>query len=166
MKTSQIELARKWGVGKSIISRYCSRGMPLTSEWDAERWVSVNVRTNKINFRALERREAKPVSMLKPESDFDDDGEDEFEPQPKNLFDPCPDLPLVTPIDRVKKYICWALWHRGCPRDTAEWMGSYLVDLIKSGKGDEPEDELLKVERRSRRKSKAKPKHEKVPAKG
>ena len=127
--------------------------MPLTSTWAAEDWVRANVRRTKINFRATERQAAKPVQMMEPEPYFDDDGEDEFEPQPKNLFDPCPDLPLVTPIDRVKKYICWALWHRGCPRDTAEWMGNYLVDLIKSGKGDEPE--FPEVKRKSRGKSKA-----------
>jgi hypothetical protein len=76
MRISQQELAHKWGVGKSIISRYVARGMPLSSEWDAQRWVSANVRTNKINFRATEDRKAKPIE---PEPYFDDDdGEDEL----------------------------------------------------------------------------------------
>ena len=155
MSLTQAQMARELHISRSTMSDNVKAGCPLTSVGEARRWRSCNVR-EKWNQAAHDASvRARPRQAEVEASDAEDGDEDELEPQPKNLFDPCPDLPMVTPADRVKKYICWALWHRGCPRDTAEWMGNYLVDLIKSGKGDEPEDELLKVGRRSRRKSKA-----------
>jgi len=165
MSLTQAELARELHISRATMSDNCKAGCPLTSVAEAKRWRACNVR-EKWNQRAHDASvRARPRQADVEEiADVDDEGEDEFEPQPKNLFDPCPELPMVTPADSVKKYICWALWNRGCPRYMAEWIGNHLVDLIKSGKGDEPE--FPEEKRRRRRKSKAKPTREKVPAKG
>ena len=50
MNVKQSDLCKKWRVSKGIVSRYVSRGMPLTSAAAAEHWILVNIRTNKIAF--------------------------------------------------------------------------------------------------------------------
>ena len=160
---TQAQMARELHISRATMSDNARAGCPLTSVGEAKHWRSCNVREkwNQAAHDASER--ARPHQPDVEPQHFDDGGEDEIEAQPKNLFDPCPELPMVTAADMARKYIHWGLYFRGLPRDTVEWMANYLVDEIKGGRGDEDIDEKLKL---LRRKFKAKTKPEKVPAKG
>lgn len=159
MSLTQAEMARELHISRSTMSDNVQAGCPLTSVGAAKHWRACNVREkwNQAEHDASER--ARPHQPDVEPQHFDDGGEDGIEPQPKNLFDPCPELPMVTPADSARKYICWGLYFRGLPRATAEWMANHLVGEIAAGRGDVPEFDDVKSR-------KAKPNRKKVPAKG
>jgi len=156
MKLSQAQMARELHISRSTMSDNVKAGCPLESVGAAKHWRGCNVREkwNQAAHDASERTRPHQ-SDVEPEA--------EGLPQPE-LHDPCPGMPMDTPADMARKYIHWGLYFRGLHRAAAQWMANYLVDEIKAGRGDEPEDEKLK--RLSQRKSKAKAMPEKVPAKG
>lgn len=145
---TQAEMARELHISRSTMSDNVKAGCPLTSVGEARQWRRRHVR-EKYNQRAHDAElRARPRQT---EDELPDD--DQVEEQSNDLHDPCPDLPMVTPSDQARKYICWGLYFRRLPRATAEWVANHLVGEITAGRGDIPEEDGAKT--LSRKRSKA-----------
>ncbi len=70
---TQKYIARKWGVSKSLISRYVKRGMPLTSLIEADFWVRKYINRRAIclgNTRELYNKSLPPRTPSKEEKEL------------------------------------------------------------------------------------------------
>jgi hypothetical protein len=78
MRVRQIHLVKKWGVSRGLISQYVNRGMPLSSEGEAQAWVRRNIRSPKTDFDpGYGRRLADAAFRGGPDPAPEPEGEDD-----------------------------------------------------------------------------------------
>jgi hypothetical protein len=83
MTLRQVDLVKKWGCSRGLISQYCSRGMPLSSFHEAERWIRTNISGCRIDFDPEYGRKLADAAFrggpdLEPE---DDDSYERMSPE-------------------------------------------------------------------------------------
>jgi hypothetical protein len=167
---TQIEFVHKWGVSKGIISRYHTRGMPLSSYDAAEEWLAHNVPFGKLHCAAEEARlgptRLEPEPLIPARSEEDRELmrlENEREEALRKAWLRFKKKPVFTENEpgysEVGLLACWAivgLTANGVSEETAFDLASFaaIVTGAPNGCGWKPYPR------------KANPKHEKVPANG